>query len=168
MKLLAPITLLVLLSGCSIIDLQSTATVVEATSTIGIIYDKNVPVDIITRADLTEEETEIVINELVKIEENRTFLARYEKAPELLVTEFETVFTRYNSIKTSYKVLRGVVVDNFDEYSKEDQNTFLTFDGYAIDLDMEFSIMYYKFERNEALQVALKIANVAVKTAALL
>lgn len=171
--LLAVLTVVIILAlslstGCTSVDRVRVTNIVADAATVSILYKANDPIGIITQAPLTPEEETVVINSLIQIEESRDTLEELAKSPERLVTEFDSVYVEYSKIRLSYIHVRNIVIANFDKYTPADRERFLTFDGSVIDLEREFLSLYDAIERDKTIQKGIGIANIVIKTAALL
>jgi hypothetical protein len=110
----------------------------------------------------------IVLEALDQIDRSKSRLETLLKSPEKLIAELPIITFEYAKIRSAYLSVRQVVLDNAAEYSPEEWYTFEQFDTSARNLDAEFVAMSESLKGNGAVRVAFKLADSAIKIAALL
>ena len=154
------------LVGCS--TAANTLSVVHSAADLSYHYESGHAVDFIDNAELSDLEVTIVLEALDQIDRSKARLEALMKSPEKLVSELPTVTFEYAKIRSAYLSVRQVVLDNAAEYSAEEWYTFEQFDTSARNLDAEFVAMSQALKGSGAVRVAFKLADSAIKIAALL
>jgi hypothetical protein len=131
-------------------------------------YESGQAVEFIDNAELTDLEVTIVLEALDQIDRSKSRLETLLKSPEKLIAELPIITFEYAKIRSAYLSVRQVVLDNAAEYSPEEWYTFEQFDTSARNLDAEFVAMSESLKGNGAVRVAFKLADSAIKIAALL
>ena len=155
------------LSGCSL-QPTNTLSVIHSAADLSYHYESGEAVNFIDNATLTDLEVTIVLEALDQIDRSKGRLEALLETPEKLITELPTITFEYAKVKSAYLSLRQVVLENAAEYSAEEWYTFEQFDNSARNLDAEFVAMSEALKGSGAVQVAFKLADSAIKIAALL
>lgn len=129
-------------------------------------YEDGQAVDFVGEVQLTDLELSLVIDSLDQIDASK-------KKIRLLKTEYrldsmKDIIREYNLIKSSYLVIRRVVIINIDKYSYEAIQTFYRIDEVAKTLDDRFTLLIYEVRRQEALMTTIQLADTVIKIATLL
>lgn len=139
-------------------------------STVNLKYymDNDRIVDIIDNANLTEEETAVLVAALAKVDTADKLLREIEQDPIKLVTKLDTIALGYTNIKAAYLDVKEVVLAHKDEYSEVELRAFSQFDDAAKVLDVQFTEFVVGLRPVEAVTTASKLADTAFKLAAVL
>eukprot|EP01008_Symbiontida_sp_HLA12_P000371 NODE_136_length_1235_cov_2.335432_g133_i0.p1 GENE.NODE_136_length_1235_cov_2.335432_g133_i0~~NODE_136_length_1235_cov_2.335432_g133_i0.p1 ORF type:complete len:168 (-),score=17.32 NODE_136_length_1235_cov_2.335432_g133_i0:270-773(-) len=155
------------LAACSL-QPTNTLSVISSAADLSYHYESGEAVGFIDNAELTDLEVTVVLEALDQIDRSKARLKAFTDEPERFVTDITLVSFEYAKIRSSYLGIRQVVLDNRDEYSPEEWRVFEEFDAAAGHLDKEFAGLVASLEANTALQTAFRLADTAVKIAALL
>ncbi len=162
-----PFLVLAALTGCSL-QPSNTLSVISSAADLSYHYESGEAVDFIDNATLTDLEVTVVLEALDQIDRSKTRLKALTDDPKQFVTDITLVSFEYAKIKSAYLSIRQVVLDNREEYTPEEWRVFEEFDSAAGHLDREFAHLVETLEANTALQTAFRLADTAVKIAALL
>lgn len=156
-----------ILAGCSL-QPTNTLSVISSAANLSYHYESGEAVEFIDNATLTDLEVTMVLEAMDQIDRSKTRLKAFTDSPERFVTDITLVSFEYAKIRSSYLSIRQVVIDNRNEYTPEEWLVFEEFDTAAGHLDKEFASLVAALEANTALQTAFRLADTAVKIAALL
>lgn len=165
-------TTLLFSTACSWDNTVDAVDTVTSAVTIDYMYSNGEAVNYLDNAKLTDEETDIVLNALINIDNHRKDLQKYEDNPILVLTDLLYIEVKYNSIKDSYLEIRNIAIAHQSEYSLSEWNTFVVFDEAIKKLDSKASkliaAVQNKASRLAAANTVLNIANTAVRLGAIL
>ena len=170
-KLTLGLVLALSMTGCSGFNMDTTKqtlSFVTSAANLKYYYESGDVVNFIDSVELTDQEITRVITALEAIDKSKKTLKVFEDDPKLMITDMETVIYEYQKIKAAYENIKSVVVVHFDEYEPKAKASFIEFDASARTLDQQFKDMTDAIESNAALMTALRLADTAIKLAAIL
>ncbi|WP_027854438.1 hypothetical protein [Marinobacterium litorale] len=162
-------SLIALTVGCS--NLSTTEQVVGVTSAavnVKYQYENSDLVEVVTATELSKTERTIVSEALAQLERSAAALEKYESDPGSIVISLPAIEIEYARILTAYTDLRVIVIQHEPDYSGEQWAAFSTFDRDIRILDTRFRQLTEAVYVNDALRTALKVADTAIKAAAVL
>lgn len=130
-------------------------------------YENGDFVNVILKADLSEEELDSLITALDKIQNSKDSLNSLVNEPISLILNLQTVSKEYLVIRDSYIIIRNIVLDNQDDYDDE-WMAFVNFDRSALSLNRQFISFIEEANYESALVKALQMADLAYKVTEIL
>lgn len=152
-------------SGDSVAKALSTIT---AAANLKYYYENGEAVEFVDNAELNEVETTQLLEALDQVERSKERLKEYEKSPERIILELDKIAFEYAKVKSAYLSVRSIVIENRSEYTDGEWNVFVNFEGAAKVLDEQFVELVEAAEGNAAVMTAFRLADTALKVAAVL
>lgn len=159
---------LAVLAGCTMHTGTQALTVAASAANVKFYYENGQAVDFLDNAELTEQEAETVVEALLTIDKAKARLNALAAEPADLVINLSAVQSEYLQIRSAYSQLRHIVIANMDEYAPEELAALEAFDRSALALEREFTDLVRMAESSAAFVTALRLADTAIKIAAVM
>lgn len=170
-KLFAALLTISLLTGCTSFEQSTTVaalSTITAATNLTYYYDSGEAVEFIDNAPLSDMEATQILEALDQADRSRERLHGYKNHPEKILSDLPKIAFEYAKIKSAYLSVRSIVLNHKFDYTQPEWDTFVRFDGAASALDASFSQLVDAAEANAALLTALRLADTALKMAAVL